>query len=60
MKSSTNILKMSSELKIKSLVLTNGLYSYVKISVSQRDFASDTYFRKEAKSLNYKQIISLN
>ena len=41
MKSSTNILKMSSELKIKSLVLTNGLHSYVKISV--RDYLFEHY-----------------
>ena len=59
MKSSTNILKIS-ELKIKSLVLTNGLHSYVKISVSQRDFASDTCILENNQSLNYKQIISLN
>ena len=51
---------MSSELKIKSLVLTNGLHSYVKISVSQRDFAWDTCILENKLCLNYKQIISLN
>ena len=55
MKSSTNILKMSSELKIKSLVLTNGLHSYVKISV--RDFAWDTCILENKLCLYYKQII---